>query len=449
MIAWFSNTRALARLTLIDATRQRLWLLFLVAVAALVAVTPGLSAVDETARLKLAVVAITGAIGFVVVLLAILVGAMALRRDIDARIGYLLFAKPLRMSAYLTGRWLGVQLGLLLGIVALSLVGTGTIAWQFGATPGMRALSHPVAWEQVGTFGQTSAIDERRTRTTLSGGPGNGVRWRFTGVPVSAIGPDGMELLLKVGIRSYDPDNPFFDCLGQVTAWPAGAAAGAGASAGSEVAPRILRLDPASPYGHTRDGMPVGEGQVVLRDRDDTRSDLAQDYLRLRVPREAISADGGVMIQLTRLEARVAVVAQRDSGALLAIPGGSFLANLVRGGLVLLAIAALLTAFTLVIAAITNLGVAALGGLTLYFAGSATAAMREVAASTDTSTPLRRVVSLALDVLPDFDRFTIAARLAASESVGWMMVAQAWGYYGIYTVIFLTVAWVAMRRREL
>lgn len=445
MISWFSNLRALARLTLTDATRQRLWLLFLVAVAALVAVTPGLSAVDETARLKLAVVAITGAIGFVVVLLAILVAAMALRRDIDARIGYLLFAKPLRMSAYLTGRWLGVQVGLLAGIVALSLVGAGTIAWQFGSTPGMRALSHPVAWEHVGAFGQLTAIDERRTRTTLSGGPGNGVRWRFTGVPVSAIGADGMELLLKVGTRSYDPDNPLFDCLGQVTAWPVGA----GASAGSEVAPRILRIDPDSPYGHTRDGMPVADGQVVLRDRDDTRSDLAQDYLRLRVPREAISADGGVMIQLTRLEARVALVAHRDTGALLAIPGGTFLTNLVRGGLVLLAIAGLLTAFTLIIAAITNLGVAALGGLTLYFAGSATAAMREVAAATDTSTPLRRVVSLALDVVPDFDRFTIAARLAASESVGWLMVAQAWGYYGIYTAIFLTVAWVAMRRKEL
>jgi len=441
VIGWFANLRALAWLTLIDATRQRLWLLFLLAVALLVAVSPGLSAVDETARLKLAVVAITGAIGFVVVLLAILVAAMALRRDLDAKIGYLLFAKPLRMSAYLTGRWLGVQIGLLAGIVALSLVGAGTIAWQFGSTPGMRALSHPVAWEHIGAFGQQSAIDEQRTRTTLSGGPGNGVRWRFTGLPVNEIGPDGMELLLKVGIRSYDPDNPVFDCLGQVTALPA--------SASSTVAPRILSIDPASPYGHTRDGMPIGDGQVVLRDRDDTRSDLAQDYLRLRVPREAIDADGSVVIQLTRLEARAAVVVHRDTGTMLAIPGGTFLGNLVRGGLVLLAIAGLLTAFTLVIAAITNLGVAALGGLTMYFAGSATGAMREVAAASDTSTALRRVVSLALDVLPDFDRFTIAARLAASESVGWLMVAQAWGYYGIYTVIFMTVAWVAMRRKEL
>ena len=75
--------------------------------------------------------------------------------------------------------------------------------------------------------------------------------------------------------------------------------------------------------------------------------------------------------------------------------------------------------------------------------------MREVAESSDTSTALRRVVNLALDVVPDFDRFAIAARLAASESVGWLMVGQAWSYYGIYTIGFLVIAWVAMRRKEL
>jgi hypothetical protein len=362
---------------------------------------------------------------------------------VDARIGYLLFSKPLRTSAYLTGRWLGVQLGLLGGIILLSLVATGTIAWQFGSPPTMRALSHPVAWEHVGAFGQRSAIEERRMRVTLSGAPGNGVRWRFSGLPVAELGDDGMELLLKISIRSYDADNPLFDSLGQVTAQPATDVAG------TPTTPRILLLDPTSPYGHTRDGAPVPAGQVVLRDRDDTRSDLAQDYLRLRLPKAAIGADGSVVIQLTRLEARTAVVASRDSSALLAVPGGGFMGNLVRGGLVLLAIAGLLTAFTLVIASVTNLAVTALGGLTLYFAGSATGAMREVISANDTSTALRRIISLALDVLPDFDRYTVAVRLAASESVGWNMVAQAWSYYGIYTVGFLVVAWMTMRRREL
>ncbi len=441
MIGWLSNTRAIAGLMLIDAMRQRLWLLFLLAVAVLVGVAPGLSAVDDSARLKLAVVAITGAIGFVVVMLAILVAAMALRRDIEARVGYLLFSKPLRTSAYLTGRWLGVQLGLLVGIVALSLVGAGTIAWQFGGTPSMRALNHAVAWEQVGAFGQRSAIDERRSRLTLSGTPGNGVRWSFTGLPVAALGPEGMELLLKVGIRSYDMDQPALDSLGQITAHPV--------SDDGIANVRILALDPTSPYGHTRLGAPVAAGQVVLRDRDETRDDLSQDYLRLRLPRDAIALDGSVVIQLTRLDGNSALVVTQSTSALLAVPGGSFLGNLVRGGLVLLASAGLLTAFTLGIAAITNLGVAALGGLTMFFAGSATSAMREVAGAQDTGTAVRRVVNLALEVLPDFDRFSVAARLAASESVSWSMVAHAWSYYGIYTVGFLGIAWLALRRREL
>ena len=85
----------------------------------------------------------------------------------------------------------------------------------------------------------------------------------------------------------------------------------------------------------------------------------------------------------------------------------------------------------------------------MFFAGSATSAMREVAGAQDTGTAVRRVVNLALDVLPDFDRFTVAARLAASESVSWSMVAHAWSYYGAYTVGFLGIAWLAMRRREL
>jgi hypothetical protein len=440
MRSWWSGTRAIAGLTLKDAMRQRLWLLFLAAVAVLVGSAPGLAAVDETARLKLAVVAITGAIGFVVVMLAILVAAMALRRDIDQRIGYLLFSKPLRTSAYLAGRWCGVQGGLLLGILALCAVGSATLAWQFGGTPVMRSVSHPIAWEQLGAFGQVAPIDERRTRVTLGGTPGNGVRWRFTGLPTSGVGEAGLELLIKVGVRGYDPDEPALDALAQITAL---------APAGGGDAPRILAIDPASPYGHGRGGMPAPAGQVVVRDRDSTHDDLGQDYLRLRLPAAAVAADGSAVIQLTRLEARSALVVAKDDGALVAVPGGGFTLNLARGGLVLLAGASLLTAFTLAIAAVTNLGVAALGGLTLFFAGSALGAMREVASSEDTAVSLRRLLRLALDVLPDFDRYAVAARLAASESVGWEVVGGAWSYYGAYALVFLAIAWLALRRREL
>jgi hypothetical protein len=82
----------------------------------------------------------------------------------------------------------------------------------------MRAVSHPVSWEQVGAFGQLAAIDERRTRISLSGTPGNGVRWHFTGLPTGGVGDPDIEVLLKVGIRGYDAEMPNLDSLGRLTA---------------------------------------------------------------------------------------------------------------------------------------------------------------------------------------------------------------------------------------
>jgi hypothetical protein len=438
MLAWFANLRALAGLTVIDALRQRLWLLFVFACALLLLVLPNLSAVDEGARFKLAVVAMSSAIGFVVVMLGILVAAAGLRRDLDARIGFLLFSKPLRMSAYITGKWTGVQLGLALGLVVLGLMSSAILAWQFHGLPTMRAINRSVAWEQVGSFGQPIVIDENRSRLQLTGAPGNGIRWRFTDVPKSSASADGLEVLLRVGVRGFSFDEPALDALAQITAFGV-----------ADQPPRILSLDAASPYGHSRGGTPTPVGQVVLRDRDETRDDLAQDYLRLRLPVDVIAADGSVTIQLTRLEARSSISVARDSSAIIAVDGGSFISNLMRSLFIMLASASLLTAFTLMIAAIANLGVATLGGLTLFFAGSATGAMREIVNTDRTAYAIRRLLQLALDIIPDFDRFTVAARLAAHESISWSMVGSAWIYYGSYVLFFLGLAWIAMRRQEL
>jgi hypothetical protein len=196
------------------------------------------------------------------------------------------------------------------------------------------------------------------------------------------------------------------------------------------------------------DGSAV-EGQVVLRHRDDQRDDLSQDYLRLRLPAACIAPDGSATIQLVRLESRAALTVQRRNSVLLAVPGGSFAANLLRAGLVLLAAAGTLAAWTLLCACVANLAVAVLGGLTLFIAGSALPVMREVAGSDETGQVMRRMLDLAGAVLPDLDRHAVAARLAASEAVDWAQVGAAWGYYGAYSAGFLALAWFALRRREL
>lgn len=439
MMQWFSGTRALAGLTVVEAMRQRLWLLFVAAVAGLVLQAPSLQAVDQGSHLKLAVVAITGAISFVITLLAILVAATALRRDLDARTGFLLFSKPLARSAYLCGRWAGVQVGLLIGILCLCVVGTLTISWQFPIMPQMRAVLVATSWEQVSAFGQATPIDEARQRIQLTGAPGNGVRWTVTGLP-TRVGADGLEVLLRVGVHGFDPEASVEEALVQISALPAD---------GPDRAPRVLAIDPASPYGRTRADQPVVSGQAVVRDRDSSRVDLSNDYLRLRLPGTCIDAHGQAIIQLVRLESRSALLIHKVSSLKLAGPGGTFFANLARGGLVMLAGASLLASWTLVCAVISNIGVTTLGGLTLYFAGNALPAMREVLSYQDSSVATKRLMELGLDVLPDFERFGIAARLAASEAVDWSTVAAAWGYFGVYSLGFLIIAWAALARREL
>jgi len=83
-----------------------------------------------------------------------------------------------------------------------------------------------------------------------------------------------------------------------------------------------------------------------------------------------------------------------------AVPGGAFVTNLMRASLVMLAQAGLLCAFTLLVACLANLGVALLGGMTLYFAGNALWALRETLLYGDPSRAAQRVINLALRITP-------------------------------------------------
>gem|GEM_PF-3040035 len=429
---WFRGIAALAGLTVREAMRQRLWLVFAVVGAAFLLAVPQLTAVDDAARLKLSVLAVTTGIGFVITLMAVLVAPAALRRDLDAKTAYTLFAKPLKPTAYLLGRWTGVQLWLVLGVLGMALAGVAAIGMQFGRFPAMRTTAVPVGWQQISAVGEATAVEDRKTRLSLSGMPGNGVRWRLTAVPPAP--PEGHELLLRAQVLGTSPDQPVGEALVEIRAIVDGTA-------------QALPLDPASPYG--RHELHASAGRVLLKHRDNSSRDLGQDYLRLRLPAEAIAADGSATIQLTRLESRTVIVFDRADGLLLGRPAGGLLGNLLRGGLVLAAGAGLLAAWALFCAVASNLGVTLLGGLTLFFAGSTLDMVRETLEYENPSLVVRRMLELALVVMPDFNRFPIATDLAAGQGVAWATVGSAWLYYGAYGAVFLTVAWIALRRKEL
>jgi hypothetical protein len=364
---------------------------------------------------------------------AVLVGARPqLRRDLDARVGMMLFSKPVPRLAYLGGRFLGVLAGIGIGSAALGLLGSLLISWRFGGAPEMRRIAFPDQWRQLGSLGQELPIKADQQRVALGGASGNAIRYHFTGLP--SPGPDGIELLLRVDARGYDPGQ----VVERVEVQALASADGANFS--------VLALDPASPYGHDADAPP---GHLLLRGRDDTHQDLSQDYARLRLTAQAVSPGGESWVQVVRLDGHAALVFDRASSLQAAIAGGSFLANVLRAAAVLLAQAALLCAFTLLVACVSNLGVALLGGMTLYFAGNALWALRETLLYGDPGRAAQRLITLALTITPDFDRFGVAAQLAAGHAVGWEVVGAAWVYYGIFAAIFLGGAWFALARREL
>ncbi len=431
----FRSIGVIAGLGLREAQRQRLWLLFAAAAVAVMVVGLRLGAVDDANKLKLAVVGITAAIGFVVILLAVLLGAAQVRRDLDARVAFLLFAKPLPRLSYLLGRWLGVLTVLLTGIIGLSLFGTAMVWVTFQRVPAMLAVNLPTEWSEITPLGESSPIADGAGRRTLAGQPGGGVRWTLRGLPAE-IPPDGLDLFLRCQVRSTDYGLNIEECLTTVSAGAPGAP------------PRLLALRRDSPYGLGTDGA-TAAGQVVLRHRDLQRSDYSVDFARLALPRECIGADGTTVVQLTRLDSRAQLIITRQNTLMVARDGGSLAANLIRGGLILLASAGMLAAFTLLVGVLSNLGVTLLGGLTLFFAGSALWTIQDTLTYERLSLPAQRVLHLTQLLVPDFERFQVAATLAAGQSVAWSVVGSAWLYFGAYAAIFLALAWLALRRKEL
>jgi hypothetical protein len=424
---------ALAALTVREAARQRLWVAFVAVGIVLAVACARLDAVDASARLKLGVVVVTTGLGFLATLLAMLVGASQLRRDLDARLSVMLFAKPVPRAAYLAGRWLGVLTWLAMGLAALAVLAAVVISVSFGGSPEMRRLAVPDGWREVTALSETVPVKETRMRLMLGGVPGNGVRWHLAGLHAPA--GDGLELLLRVDARPVDREEGLDHVAVQVQAWA------------PERAPQLVKVDPLSPYGRGEDDA----GRVLMRARDASHHDLSQDYCRLRLPASCISPSGESWVQVVRLDATAALSVDRDGSLYAAVPGGSFLLNLLRASAVMLAQAALLCGVTLLIACVSNLAVSLLGGLTLYFAGNALWALRETLEFGDPGQTAQRLLHLALAITPDFgaERFGVAAQLAAGQAVGWDVVGGAWLYYGAFTAVALIAAWIALLRREL
>ncbi|HYE08011.1 MAG TPA: hypothetical protein VEL07_21010 [Planctomycetota bacterium] len=417
---------AVAQLTAREALRGRLWLPVVGAALIMAVVALRLDGVDAEARRKLSVALVVGSAGFIAHLLAVLVAAQGVRRDLEGRMALLLFAKPLPRFGYLLGRWLGGMAAVGAALAALAGIGLGIIAWR-SDLPVSRSAIPADAWWRLTAAGAAEPIAAGQDLVQVSGAAGNGVRLRFGAMPDG----DG-EILLRAAVLGTEAA-PVTQCAVRIDALDASGGA------------RPLALAAGSPYGQASGDRP---GVAVLRDHGEERRELDTDYVRVRVDAAARAADGSLTIRVTRLDSAAALRFAVADGALIAVESGGFALNLARATLAMLAAAAPLVAWTLVCACVSNLGVALLGGLTLLFTGSALPVLAETLAHEEAAAPLRRIFSVLSWIVPDFDRHHLAARLAATRAVEWAAVGDAALYYGAYAALFLGLAWWALATRE-
>jgi ABC-type transport system involved in multi-copper enzyme maturation permease subunit len=117
----------IARLTIGEAARKKiLWVLIILALAAVALTAWGVSLLVQSARdagtdelrLKLGIsqvlILIAFMFGFVLAMTAAFLGAPAIAGDLESGVAQAMLARPLRRSSYLLGRWLGLAIVVIL-----------------------------------------------------------------------------------------------------------------------------------------------------------------------------------------------------------------------------------------------------------------------------------------------------------------------------------------------
>jgi hypothetical protein len=431
MMQYLAPIWAVSAVTWREAIRQRLWLVVALAGLVLLVAIPNIDAVDSSARLKLSVAMIVGTIGFVAMLLSMLIGAVYVRRDLDSRIGFMLFAKPLGHWRYVLGRWLGLQF--LIAAAMLFLGGLGALStwWQIGALPQpLEVAEAEERWVIAG--GEALPVSRTRRRSWLTGTPqfgrGEGIRWKFSGL----VPDQELLVLVKAIVNGYDQE--YYVDASVVTMQ---------AQTNEASTPIVLRLAESSKYGR---GPEASEHEVILRNRGPAQSDLDQDYLRVVLPAGVVSDDGTVIIQVNRHDPQSTLGFDAPRDCLVAQPGDSFFANLMRALAAQWALVGLMSAAALLLSITGNVGVTLLGTMTIYFCGNGLEYVRAGMRSFRDNPIGHRTLDLFASIVPDFQRYGIDAQLAGSRMITLPTVIDAWQYYGMYTVALLLVAWFLLRR---
>ncbi|MEK7415860.1 MAG: hypothetical protein AAB263_21345 [Planctomycetota bacterium] len=421
---------AVAGLTWREGWRGRLWLVPLAAIALLIIIAPSVDAAEPGGAMRLIIAASSIAAGFCAVLLAALVPAAQMTRDIEGRIALTVLPKPLPRIGWLLGRWLGTMAICAAVALLISTAGSAIVTWRTGQVQTSRAVQRADSFMRLSGLGESVQVAGGFVR--LAGPAGDGVRWTFHGLQPSST---AYEVLLRAQIHQRDSGNTM----------PVPIRAAAIGMDGS-VLP--LLLDPASPYGRTPMDASMNGANCWLADRSPERNSLGSDWARLRIPAGAISDAGQLVIRMTRLDP-LSTIAVTEAGCAVAVPAGAQPLHAALATLAELAAPAVIAAAALAVATIGSLPIALLAALTLAFAGNVLWAVREVLSWGELSRPVARMLELCMTCVPDFHATGQGVLLAAGEAVTMQHIAAAWSGILPHLLVLLALGWWALARRQL
>lgn len=206
---------AIARVTLKESVRRKVFLGLLLFTALLIALAVSLPAIDPASRIRLVEGWCLRTISFFGVLIAVFLSATSIPDDIESKRVFLVVTRPITRLQVLAGKWLGFAGVLGLFLLGMGLLSVGYVRWLDGSLTGgpgkyleTRSRIEPVGFDFMhekksggtasGTFAAAAAPLILLDQTT-----GARFHWSFAGLHEVPLG-DNIRAELVVQAQSVD-----------------------------------------------------------------------------------------------------------------------------------------------------------------------------------------------------------------------------------------------------
>lgn len=421
---------AIAAMTLVEASRRKVFAILVLFAVALLSSAAFFPSVEMKARLRLMEAWSLRAATLFTAIVALFVSGFSLPGDFETRRIYLLVTKPVSKVTVFLGRLLGfaMLLAVFLGIMGLvTVVFIRLVALLAGPSfPPLVAYPRLTAPEFRAELGRDEE-DQDPPRKSVANAPGAALVWRYRGMNRADF-PDAVrgDLRLLLGSRT-----DVFRASGSV------------------------EITASAP------GRPPHRQTLFLQTHEEGT---------FMFPADLIGNDGAVELRVAPADADGWISGWAESLALFTRPA-NFELNFMKGLILAFFQSALVLAVTLTASTFLSAPVSILMGILLYIVGSVHSYAREGIRDIDRSMvsshehrghghapgdiprPVLRISAaiskVVLSVVPDFDRFDFSAWLLKDRAVSWRDLARAaFPHAAIQMAVLTALGMLVMRFKD-